>query len=261
MYVLISMVVLSDAGGYIRMTPTALARMIRKNVDIVKSALINLEAEDPDSSTPDYEGRRIIKMTELTQGQENRGWLVVNKRKYSKLVSQADRDTKNRERQQRFRDKTKESTRGSKEGQFVTLSNAPLRHVDVDVDVDVDVIKTLGQNKTRFDLFWSSYPKKVKRKRSVEIWKTKRLDAKAEQIVDDVKNRLANDGRWLDGFIPDPTTYLNGERWDDELQKPSSRESEMKTQSQILRIGSQKGLSPRPGESTEEYATRVRMMR
>jgi len=142
-YVLMSMVVLSDAGGYIRMTPEALSRMIRKGLGSVEQAIGHLEAIDPRSSTPDYQGRRIIKLSEVTEGQENRGWWVVNKRKYSKLVSQEDRDVKNRERQQRFRDK------GQKEGQSVTVGNAQLRHVDV--DVDVDVIKPIGQ-KNHFDI-------------------------------------------------------------------------------------------------------------
>jgi Lin1244/Lin1753-like, N-terminal len=120
--------------------------------------------------------------------------------------------------------------------------------------------RTLGQ-KTHFDLFWETYPKKVKRKKAVEIWKRKKLDTIAQQITEDIKNRLANDGRWLDGFVPDPTTYLNGERWEDEIQKQTSRKPEMNSQSQILRVGAQRGLSPRPGETNEQYETRIRMTR
>jgi len=119
--------------------------------------------------------------------------------------------------------------------------------------------KTLGQQKS-FDLFWSTYPKKVKRIKAVEIWKRKRLDEKAPRIIADIKNRLANDGRWLDGFIPDPTTYLNGERWDDEVQ-PQRQNLEMKSKSQIMRVGMQSGLTPRPGESMEDYEARIRTTR
>ncbi len=257
MYVLMCMVVLSDAGGYIRMTPTALARTIRKNVDVVKSALTNLEAEDPDSSTPDYKGRRIIKMSELTQGQENRGWLIVNKRKYSKLKSQEDRDVGNSERQQRYRDKKKESKQGSKEGQNVTDRYASLHHVDV--DVDVDVIKPIGQ-KNNFDLFWSAYPRKVKKRESLTVWKQKKLDSKSQVLITDVKNRLQNDDAWKNGFIPHPTTYLRGERWNDEIEV-RTKEPEMKSRSQILRVGAQKKLKPQIGETMEAYEARVRMTR
>jgi len=69
----------------------------------------------------------------------------------------------------------------------------------------------------RFDDFWEAYPKKRKKKESREVWKRKRLDDKADELVADVKNRLAQDERWRRGFAPDPTTYLRGERWLDEL--------------------------------------------
>jgi len=36
-------------------------------------------------------------------------------------------------------------------------------------------------------------------------------------IIADVKTRLATDEQWIKGFIPYPTTYLNGDRWEDEL--------------------------------------------
>lgn len=70
----------------------------------------------------------------------------------------------------------------------------------------------------RFPDFWKTYPKKRKKKNAQEIWRRKKLDAKADVLIADVQNRLQNDKQWRDGFIPDPTTYLNGERWDDELE-------------------------------------------
>ena len=76
---------------------------------------------------------------------------------------------------------------------------------------------TNGQNK--FDLFWVLYPKKVKKKTSKDIWKRKRLDSKVDEITTDIQIRLVSDIRWKGGFIPDPTTYLNQERWDDEMSE------------------------------------------
>jgi hypothetical protein len=72
-----------------------------------------------------------------------------------------------------------------------------------------------------FELFWSAYPKKRKKKSALEIWRRKKPDAPT--LIADIENRLANDGQWLEGFIPDPTTYLNGERWEDELQPVTSK--------------------------------------
>lgn len=70
----------------------------------------------------------------------------------------------------------------------------------------------------RFSEWWEVYPKKVGRKPCLEKWKAKHLDAKADELIADVQKRITGDGRWLDGFIPDPKTYLAQERWADELQ-------------------------------------------
>ncbi len=96
------------------------------------------------------------------------------------------------------------------------------RHCDVtvtaqDTDTDTKEEKAIGQ-RDAFAEFWSMYPKRVKRKPCRVKWKAKGLDARAVEIIADVRNRIANDGRWLDGFVPDPLTYITQERWDDELQ-------------------------------------------
>lgn len=71
-----------------------------------------------------------------------------------------------------------------------------------------------GQNE--FDLFWKTYPKKVKRKDALRIWVKRKLYLKLEIICTDVNRRKDIDPQWKNGYIPDPTTYLNGERWNDE---------------------------------------------
>lgn len=71
---------------------------------------------------------------------------------------------------------------------------------------------------SRFEEFWAVYPKKVAKKPTETKWKAKRLDALADRLIADVRKRQAEDGRWLDGYIPNPSTYLAQERWEDELQ-------------------------------------------
>lgn len=67
-----------------------------------------------------------------------------------------------------------------------------------------------------FDDFWKAYPKKVKKKTALDIWKRKKPDAKV--LVADIQKRLQHDLQWREGFIPHPTTYLNGERWNDDIE-------------------------------------------
>lgn len=90
--------------------------------------------------------------------------------------------------------------------------------------VDVNE-KSIGRPADRFGEFWELYPKKVGKKPTQEKWKAKKLDALADTILADIRNRAKSDRRWLDGYIPNPATYLTQERWQDEIQgnaKPPS---------------------------------------
>jgi hypothetical protein len=74
---------------------------------------------------------------------------------------------------------------------------------------------------TSFEDFWSVYPKKNERKKCAAIWKRRALDDIGAMIVADVESRLLSDGKWIkDGgkYVPYPQTYLNGDRWEDEIQ-------------------------------------------
>jgi hypothetical protein len=68
-----------------------------------------------------------------------------------------------------------------------------------------------------FNEFYSAYPKKVGKEPALKSWK-KIKPALYETIIADVKNRAANHIGWQDKqFIPNPATYLNQKRWEDEL--------------------------------------------
>lgn len=88
---------------------------------------------------------------------------------------------------------------------------------DQDQDQDQDH-KSNGRSTSSFDLFWAAYPKKNKKKDALKIWADKHLDAKSETIIADVQRRPSSE-RWSKGFIPDPTTYLRGERWNDAMDQ------------------------------------------
>lgn len=70
----------------------------------------------------------------------------------------------------------------------------------------------------RFAEFWTAYPNKTAKPQCLAKWKAKHLDAIADRILADVAKKAAQDRRWLDGFVPNPLTYLNQERWNDPVQ-------------------------------------------
>lgn len=69
-----------------------------------------------------------------------------------------------------------------------------------------------------FDQFWEAYPKKVAKQQAFKVWKKNKLHERLNEILDDLDKRKS--ANWLNNdkqFIPNPTTYLNGERWNDEI--------------------------------------------
>ena len=77
-----------------------------------------------------------------------------------------------------------------------------------------------------FETFWNLYPRKVSKKKSFEKFKKACKDEKTfNEIIAGLKQHLSsrqwneNDGQ----FIPHPTTWLNGERWKDEMTETAKK--------------------------------------
>ena len=73
----------------------------------------------------------------------------------------------------------------------------------------------------RFPEFWGEYPNKRGKAVAAKAWKRKRLDKIADKIIADVQARKMRDPKWRDGYIPDGSTYVNQERWQDAIDAPS----------------------------------------
>lgn len=76
-----------------------------------------------------------------------------------------------------------------------------------------------------FETFWESYPKKVEKIQARGIWKNISDDTKTI-IIKDVNLRKQND--WKNKskqFIPNPSTYLKNEKWNDEFVKTNEIKS------------------------------------
>lgn len=68
----------------------------------------------------------------------------------------------------------------------------------------------------RFAEFWSAYPVKKGKAAAEKAWKARGLDAIADQIIAHVHLMRASDDDWQRGFAPHGSTYINGDRWQDE---------------------------------------------
>ncbi|OAJ35334.1 helix-turn-helix domain-containing protein [Piscirickettsia salmonis] len=94
---------------------------------------------------------------------------------------------------------------------------------------------------TGFDEFWKAYPIKKDKRRARNIWVKKKLDDIGDEIISHVKQAKINDQGWIDGFVPHPSTYLNGERWNDEIikQKGNQHAGNLNTYQQFNAINQQ----------------------
>lgn len=79
-----------------------------------------------------------------------------------------------------------------------------------------------------FDEFWAVYPKKDAKQTAVKAWlKLKPDDDLKQAIIAGVQRDI--DGRWKGAerrYIPNPTTYLNQRRWEDEITPTKAEDDE-----------------------------------
>ena len=94
-----------------------------------------------------------------------------------------------------------------------------------------------------FERFWKAYPKKVGRKPAQKKFSTLKEEVMPKIFEELEKQKLSK--QWREGFIPNPLTWLNQERWNDETP-PLTREQEARALVEQCR--------PQFGDNAEEAA-------
>jgi hypothetical protein len=110
----ITMLALADQYGRVEASVPGLAHQARVSVEETRDALEILESPDPDSRTPDHEGRRIAKM----EG----GWRLLNYGKYREKQDEEAQRERNAARQARHREKVRNAKRNAL-SRAITQSN------------------------------------------------------------------------------------------------------------------------------------------
>lgn len=195
------MLILANRYGIVDMTAEAISRRTTIPLEVIEKGIPVLEAPDPTSRTDAEEGRRIMRL----QPDRPWGWQIVNFETYNAIRTEEDRRDYMRKYMRERRKSLAVNSVNS-----VSLLDSDLAHTQTERH---------GQQADRFMEFWRAYPRKVKKKQASVKWKAKKLDAIADRILEDIAIRGKEDGRWLGGYIPDPTTYLTGERWNDEISE------------------------------------------
>ena len=121
------MIVLCDDVGVVDMTPDAIHFRTGIPLEIIKDGILDLEKPDPQSRTPDKEGRRIERLDD----HRDWGWRIVNHKYYRDLISKKDRQEYMKEY---MRDRRKQSVNSCKQ------KLADLTHTDTDTDTNKRIV-------------------------------------------------------------------------------------------------------------------------
>jgi hypothetical protein len=137
-----------------------------------------------------------------------------------------DSDTKRQQTRERVRKHRAKNHK--KSSQYVTHGNAQKRHTDT----DTDTVKKTNAQINGFDAWWDAYPRKKDKKKALDIWKRKNLAKRADELIAKLKEQVCD----CESFnrsdktkIAYPTTYLNGERYDDDIDPIPVNQKQNKT--------------------------------
>lgn len=87
------LVILSDQDGVVDMTAETVSRRTTIPLEIIEMGIEALLLPDPDSRTPDEDGRRIVPLVDGRAW----GWRIVNHKQYRDIRTAADRRDYHRE--------------------------------------------------------------------------------------------------------------------------------------------------------------------
>lgn len=110
-----------------------------------------------------------------------------------------------------------------------TLAKPWPKDKDKDKETTTDVVvKTLNAEldilpSATFDDFWAQWPRKESKPSAVKAWDRAVRRTPPDQIVAAARAYSDNPNRPEKQFIPHPATWLNGDRWADELRGPDAR--------------------------------------
>ena len=120
---------------------------------------------------------------------------------------------------------TRDYTETTTETTEDNISARELVQIPINVTIEKqELLPTIVKPKplVGFETFWQSYPKKVAKPEAERAWAKLKPDPATQQaIVKATEERRAGDPQWTEQrFIPNPSTYLNQRRWEDEWRPP-----------------------------------------
>jgi hypothetical protein len=204
----VTMLAIADKNGYVPCARSGLLRASNVPIEDFDKAILSLESPDPDSRTPDNQGRRVEKV--------DGGWIILNFPKY-RLHSEIIKD-QTRIRVNKYREKIKKVTQCNVTSMLPSVSDSA--SVSASVSASEEIGKTERKESVHpFDQFWTLYPKKVGKGAAIAKWKRIPKPAETLELIKKTLEWQIKSEQWTKEngqYIPNPSTYLNQTRWLDE---------------------------------------------
>jgi len=191
----------NDGSGLVEGTVQQLARMCRCSPDEMGSAIDELSVTKTCRVT---ESDTII--------------TLINKRMNDEHMSRQS----SAERSKRYRENRKSDVKVTP-----LSSSSSSSSTSSSTSIPEKSVKKLGVEISKsFDRFWVAYPKKRDKKKSLDVWS--RIKPDEDMLNKIIKHvtvmKMSEDWTKENGqYIPLPTTYLRGERWNDETVPNAQR--------------------------------------
>lgn len=93
----VTLLAMSNADGYVGAAMPGIAHRARVSLEATERAMAKFMAPDPHSRSKEHEGRRIA--------ETDRGWFILNYKRFREMRSAEARKLQNREAQRRWREK------------------------------------------------------------------------------------------------------------------------------------------------------------
>jgi hypothetical protein len=208
---------MADRNGRVWGSVPGLANRARVAVDATRKAIETFLAPDPDSRTPDFDGRRI----EVIDG----GWRLLNHEKYRAIRDEESTLEAKRKYINARRAAEKEASVGGCRSNVdrgrdnaEAESEAESKTKTLSTPKGVSPRKRGSASPEGFALFWSAFPRRTAKAAAIKAFAKL---APSSDLLDQMLQAIAKQlkwQQWVDGFIPHPATWLNGKRWEDENQ-------------------------------------------
>ncbi len=196
----------------------------RGTVDCSNPFLLAIEVAGGDEELLERTCHALSRLEILVQRDTAYVFVRWGVRQYDKPSDQPERT---RERKQRSRAKAQQASQESAPEPVRVREVTPSHALDTDTDTEEisanALVRTRPEVRTakpppdEFMAVWSVYPNKSNRKRAVDSWKRIKPDSALVQTMLAAIEAQKRGRQWREGFIPHFVTWLNQERWLDEV--------------------------------------------